>query len=326
MTGMPRRRFLTILAGTSVAMAGGVQAAASAPLHYWRGTALGAEGSLTLAHADGAKAQAIIAECVAELRRLEDILSLYEPGSALDALNRQGRLDSAPDELVALLAEARTYGELSGGAFDITVQPLWRLYADHFAKADADQAGPPPHEIEAARRLIDFRAIRVEGRRVSLAPGQAVTLNGIAQGWITDRVAELLKARGIENVLVDMGESRAIGDHPEGRPWRLGIPDPSQPSRIRTSFALANRAASTSGGYGMVFDRAGRFSHILNPETGKPAESWASVTVLAATAARADALSTALTVAPPGEAAALLAKAPDASAILIDHSGRLTRL
>lgn len=330
MMRLPRRRFLTILAGSSLVLTAAGTASPlttsplSAPLH-WRGTAMGAEASLTLYHPDRRQGTAIIDNCVAELRRLEGILSLYDPGSALSVLNRAGHLDQAPPELTAMLTEAIVYGELSGGAFDVTVQPLWRLYAGHFAANPNAAAGPAAEHIAQARQLVNFRSIRVDGPRVSLAPGQAVTLNGIAQGWITDRIAERLKALGLTHVLLDLGESRALGDHADGRPWRLGIPDPRAPDRLLTRFDLSRQAAATSGGYGMTFDRLGQFNHILDPASGGSARVWASVTVIADTATKADALSTTLSVAPRSHAAGLLAKAGNASAIAIDEAGGIFR-
>ncbi|MBC7950553.1 MAG: FAD:protein FMN transferase [Rhodospirillaceae bacterium] len=326
MMRMQRRRFLTILAGSSLVLAAdGSASPLTAPLQ-WRGTALGAEASLTLYHPDRRQGTAIMDDCVAELRRLEGILSLYDPGSALSVLNRAGRLDQAPPELTALLAESIAYGQLSGGAFDVTVQPLWRLYADHFAANPNGATGPAAERMAQARRLVNFRSIRVDGQRVSLAPGQAVTLNGIAQGWITDRIAERLKALGLTHVLLDLGESRALGGHTDGRPWRLGIPDPRAPDRLLTRFELSQQAAATSGGYGMAFDPAGHFNHILDPASGDSARVWASVTVIADTATKADALSTVLSVAPRSHAAGLLAKAGNASAIMIDDAGEMRRL
>src|SRR5581483_2453513 len=155
------------------------------------------------------------------------------------------------------------------GAFDATVQPLWEVYATHFSRADADPAGPPSGSIAAALARVGHAGVTVTPERIALArPGMAVTLNGIAQGYITDRVVELLRASGIGHTLVDMGEIRALDGHPAGRPWRVGLKDPRSERGTLRDLDLDDEALSTSGGYGTEFDRGGRFNHIFDPATG----------------------------------------------------------
>ena len=121
--------------------------------------------------------------------------------------------------MVRLLSEAARFSRLTDGAFDVTVQPLWQLYAEHFARPGADPEGPPTAAVEAVRALVDYRALRVEEDRVSFARrGMAATLNGIAQGYITDRVADRLRDEGMTSVLVDMGEVLAWAGTPTGAP------------------------------------------------------------------------------------------------------------
>jgi FAD:protein FMN transferase len=107
-----------------------------------------------------------------------------------------------------------------------------------------------------------------------------------------------LRERGFEHVLVNMGEGLALGPKWDGGAWTIGIANPLEPTAILTELSLNQGAVATSGGYGCRFDRAGRFTHILDPKTGEPARRWASVTVIADGATLADGLSTALSVAP----------------------------
>ncbi len=229
-----RRRMIRIAAGASVAgLLGGLTGSrnAQAMAHRtWQGVALGADASITLHHPDPEHLETTLAEAVAELRRLEAIFSLYRADSALSRLNRDGALDAPPLELVRLLGEARSVSVLTEGAFDVTVQPLWELYARHFTEPSADPAGPDARAVAEARSRVDFRAIETQPDRIAYRrPGMAVTLNGIAQGYITDRVADLLRARGLRHVLVDLGEIRGLGRHPQGRAWIAGIKDPQAP-------------------------------------------------------------------------------------------------
>ena len=310
MTGSPgarptRRRFLAIAAaaaGFPLAAAGA--RAEAAPLHRWSGAALGAAAEIVLHDPDAAHAHRLIARCVAEIERLEDVFSLYRPDSALSRLNRDGRIAAPPLDLVALLAEARVFSEKTEGAFDATVQPLWRLHAAHFAQPGADARGPAEDEIAQARALVDYRAVDIGPAEIRFArPGMAVTLNGIAQGHITDRVAALLQDAGMGDVLLDIGEVRALGRHPAGRPWRVGLRRAAEPETVARTVALADRAMATSAGIASPFEPSGRHHHLFDPATGRPAPGTGQVSVIAPRATAADALSTALAVCPPTLAA-----------------------
>ena len=125
---------------------------------------------------------------------------------------------------------------------------LRELYAIAQAGRPAGPGGehPAPEAIAAARGLVDWRAVEVAPTLVRLArPGMAVTLKGIAQGYVTDRVADLLRAAGMTQVLVDLGEIRAVGGHPDGRPWRVGLE-----GTARREIELADMAVATSAGSG----------------------------------------------------------------------------
>lgn len=281
---LTRRRALGLLAAAAglplVARAG----QATAEVVTWHGRALGAPATLILHHPDRAAAERLVTACVAELERLEGILSLYRPESALSELNRAGALAAPPPELVAILDESRRYHALTAGAFDPTVQPLWRLYADHFA-AGGDPAGPAPARVADTLARVGLDAVEVSPDRIALTRrGMALTLNGIAQGWITDRIADRLRAGGITSTLVDMGEIRGVGPHP----WQVGIPGPDGGGTL----AITDRAVATSAAAGFAFDPSGRFTHIIDPRSGATPNPYASITVIAPTAAAADALST----------------------------------
>ena len=308
-----RRRFIAIAAAAAGLPLAAVGARAeTAPLHRWSGIALGAAAEIVLHDPDAARARRLIARCVAEIDRLEDAFSLYRPESAVSRLNRDGRLAAPPLELVALLAEARSYSERTEGAFDITVQPLWRLYAEHFAQPGADARGPAEAARTSAQALVDYRAIEIEPAAIRFArPGMAITLNGIAQGYITDRVATLLQDAGMGDVLLDIGETRALGRHPEGRPWRVGLRRAAAPETLARTVALADRAVATSAGIASPFDASGRHHHLFDPATGRPALGTGQVSVIAPRATMADALSTALAVVPPAHSAAYAARFPE---------------
>lgn len=271
---------------------------ATAEVVTWHGRALGAPATLILHHPDRPAAERLVAGCVAELERLEGIFSLYRPDSALSQLNRTGALAAPPPELVAILADAREFHALTDGAFDPTIQPLWRLYADHFQRGGGEE-GPVPAAIAAARARVGLDAVRASPDRVVFGrPGMALTLNGIAQGWITDRVTDRLRAAGVTSTLVDMGEIRGLGG-----PWQVGI------DGTDAVVPLKDRAIATSSPRGFAFDPAGRYTHIIDPRTGATPSRHARITVTASTAAAADALST---------GAALMDRAPDLPGVTVE--------
>lgn len=289
-----RRRFLAVTAaagGTAVLRTG--RAAAAPALHVWNGTALGARASLRLYHTDEGQAQRLIAACRAEIERLERVFSLYRPDSAVSRLNAAGRLDAPPLDLVRLLDEARGISVLTGGVFDVTVQPIWRLFAAHFAEPGAAATGPHEDAVREVLARVGYRHVEIGSDSIRFGrAGMAVTLNGIAQGYITDRVAELLRREGLENVLVDMGEGRALGSHPGGRPWVAALEDPVAGGTY-LRLPLVNRALATSARSGFVFDAGGQFGHLVDPRSGRPGGRYASLSVLAQDATTADSLSTA---------------------------------
>jgi FAD:protein FMN transferase len=332
MTGHPtRRRFIGISAAAAGLAVLPLRAArgageAGGGLTVWHGQALGAVCALQVHHPDEAEAGRLVHRVVAEVRRLERMFSLYDEASLLVQLNRTGVVVAPPPEFVDLLTRARAFSELTSGAFDVTVQPLWRLYLDHFATPGADPEGPPPERVRAALARVGPDRLVVGADRVSLQRGSAVTLNGIAQGYVTDRIVELLRAEGVDHSLVDMGETRVLGNHPDGRPWQAAVADPQARDRAAAVLPLVDRALATSGPYGFRFDAQGRFNHLVSPSTGGCARQWASVSVVARTATAADALSTALCLLPEPRIRTLATTSGIDLVLLVDEQGRATRI
>ena len=330
MTAITRRRAITIMgAAASVAAAPALAGGHTEypKLYEWQGVALGAPARISLAHTDRAEAERLFALCAEEIERLEREFSLHRDESALATLNRDGALVAPSLDMVQLLSEAKHYAALTDGAFDVTVQPLWQLYAEHFSQNPSDLAGPDEKAVKAARALVDHRKLDVSSEKIEFAKaGMSVTLNGIAQGYVTDRVADLLRANGIESVLVDLGETHAVGEHPEGRPWAIGLADPFDPGNYGKVVELVDRALATSGGYGTRFSADGRHHHLFHPATGKSANHNASVSVLADRATTADALSTALFVAPLEVAERVVSELSGVEVFVTAADGAVTNL
>ncbi|MGJ8654000.1 MAG: FAD:protein FMN transferase [Opitutaceae bacterium] len=292
---MQRRRFIKILATSAATLPLGKLVLASNELKAarWNGYTLGAEGSITLFNSDSAQANSVLKQCFAEVRRLEKLFSLYDDQSELSILNRKGVLQQPSKEWQTLLKAVDSAYTLTGGLFDPTIQPLWKAYQVHFETHPNATEGPK--SIPGILDTTGWQHVQFNSNEIRFEqPEMQLTLNGIAQGFITDRISELLKRAGYEHVLIELGETRAIGAHPEGRAWTLGIKYPENPTRIADCVELDNQALATSGGYGSPFSNDGKFHHLIHPKTGQPATRWKSLSVTAPTAVEADALSTGL--------------------------------
>jgi FAD:protein FMN transferase len=319
--GVSRRRVLTIIGAVAglPLLPTADQPSNAVRLYRWQGTSLGSPASILLHHPDRGAAERAVADCVAEIERLEKQFSLYRSDSEIARLNYHGRLEAPSHDLLTLLSACQRFFELSGGAFDVTVQPLWDLYAAHFfGSASPSPEGPEQSAIERALALVGWAGVDITSRHVAVArPGMGLTLNGIAQGYLTDRIVDILHAQGCDRVLADMGRSeiRLVGRRPDGKAWRVGLADPLAPDQVAVTLELADRCISTSGGYGTRFEASGRHHHLFDPATGISARHYIAVTVLAASTMVADALSTALYVTPPARARRLLAAFPGSEAL-----------
>ncbi|MBW8318030.1 MAG: FAD:protein FMN transferase [Arenimonas sp.] len=328
-----RRRAMTIMAAAAglplISFAGPFAGAANAAVEpvVWKGQALGAPATLILNHPDPAKARTLVARVVSEVDRLESVFSLYRQNSALAELNRLGALAAPPGELVVLLETCHDAWKASQGAFDPSVQPLWSLYARHFSTPGSNPAGPSRQQLDETLPLVDFSGVRFNRDRIALArPGMALTLNGIAQGYITDRVVELLQADGITSSLVSMGESRAIGAKADGGPWHIGLGETEDEATPDTVAAIIDRAVATSSANGFHFDAAARFGHILDPRMGSVAPKYRRMTVIAPNATTADAYSTAFSLLEPDAIRAIVDAEREISVDLAMVSGERLRL
>lgn len=304
-SGMTRRHMITITAGfaglgASIPARGNAGVSVDPSIvHEWRGIALGAQTSIKLAHEDREEAVRILAHCRSEVDRLESIFSLYRPGSEINRLNESGVLMRPSHDMRQCLGAARRYSDITSGAFDISVGPLW----DAYAGADVSMNEQLSDEDRASvLTKVDYRAIDLDAGHIAFEKtGMAITLNGIAQGYITDRIASLLDEYGFSQALVCLGEMYALEAPDDGRPWAIRI---DGLTGANAEISLENAALATSSAKGTVFSsdasqtgasQSGSvLSHLVNPHTGRASPLWEQVSVVAPNATCADALSTGL--------------------------------
>jgi thiamine biosynthesis lipoprotein len=325
MTSYPsRRKFVTITAaaaGMGLLPFGATRAGDHATMVEWQGVSLGSVATIRLYHPDREAGRRLIERVVAEARRLEMIFTLYETDSVLCDLNRRGVLVAPPAELVDVLQQCDRAWHATGGVFDPTVQPLWNCYYKHFAEA-GETSPPPAEKLAQSLQLVGWPKVKLSRDQIVFEkPGMALTLNGIAQGYITDRVVDLLREAGLASCLVDMGEIRALGAHADGKPWNAALQGPIDTAKQPTTVDLVNKAVATSAASGFQFDKSGQSNHIFNPVTGRCADPARALSVISDTAAFADALSTACALMEDRQIVELLKRAGGTRAFVSTAAG-----
>jgi len=259
------------------------------------------------------------------IAKLNAILSDYDPESELSRLSRSAGGPALPvsSDLFEVLKQSKTIWERSGGAFDVTIAPVGRLWR----RARREHKLPDRGRLEEARALVgsDKLVLDPAPRTVRLLkPGMKLDAGGIAKGYAAQTALDVLKAAGIKQALVAGAGDIAVGDPPPGaRGWKVAIAplEPSQSEPLRT-LLLSNAAVSTAGDAEQFVTIDGhRYSHIINPATGFGVEDRASVTVVAADGATADALETTVYILGPERGLKLVDETPGAAAIFF----RLTK-
>ncbi|NNL65754.1 MAG: FAD:protein FMN transferase [Myxococcales bacterium] len=281
-----------------------------------RGETMGTDYAVTVVDPPPALTLTVLEAATAEaLARVDSLMSTYREDSELMRFNRSAGTDWFPvaAETALVVGEALRISELSGGAFDPTIRPLASLWG--FAGFTATTLPPPDAALAQARARVDFRQLRVRSAPPALRKGRPdleLDLSGIAKGYAIDLIAERLAAEGARDFLVEIGgELRASGLNARGEAWRVAVEQPMlDRGRIQSVLELRDESIATSGSYRNFTTRgAERFAHILDPETGAPTEhTLVSVSVVAPTAMRADALATALFALGPERGFALAAR------------------
>jgi len=292
--------------------------------------AMGTLGSVSLPVSETARLAEATAIVTNILRDLEERFSVYRPESELSRLNAQAGNAPVPvsRELRELLVLAQAYGELSGGAFDVTIGPLMKLWG-------FNQNHPPAHPLtpDQVRPFLDkigYQHIVLSSDTAFLdKAGVQVDLGGIAKGYAVDRCCVELLKHGFSNALVNLGGNMralgmpgtpgTLGTPAKDRAWKIAVRNPFVPGQSLGNLRLSNgQAVSTSGDYERFVTLDGRrYAHIMDPRTGFPVSGMAGITVLAPNAADADALSTTLFVLGMQEGLTVLQKKPGCAALFV---------
>ncbi len=281
------------------------------------------------------KAEEIVEEAFDKMEELERQFDRGTEGSDVWKINQKAGEEAVQvkPETFYLIEKGLEFGEKTGGAFDITIAPLvdlWGFYdGDRESSGEQEESGdalPSPGEIEEVLQLVDYSRVELdeENKKVYLPkPEMKIDLGGIAKGYIVDEAANLLEDYGIEHAMVrGGGDIRLVGDK-KGEPWVVGIRDPEAGGHLALLY-LSDAGIDTSGDYERYIEVEGeRYHHILDPETGYPAEELVSVTAVAPDTLRADVISTVIFVTGPEKGEELLEDFPEVEGFWYDDGGNI---
>jgi thiamine biosynthesis lipoprotein len=284
--------------------------------------AMGTRVSITAVVASQQRAVDACGHAFDEMDRVISLLNRYDPRSALSDLNAAGRLDHPPPELHHVLDAAADAHRKSGGAFDVTVAPLLALFRERLSGPAALE--PTAAEIRDTLDRVGARHLAVSKRQVTFArEGMAVTLDGIAKGYIVDAMAGVLDRQGVGQYLIDAGgDIRTRGMREGGHPWTVAVRDPAGQGVYPEVLHLEGGAVATSGSYEVHFDDDLAFHHIVDAATGRSPAASLSVSVRAATAMAADALATAVFVLGPEAGVRLVDGLRGCGCLVVGRDGR----
>jgi thiamine biosynthesis lipoprotein len=282
---------------------------------------MGGLAAVTLGASSSGRVEPITEQIRTLFEQLEKELSAYRPDNAISHLAEKANVSpvAVSDDAFRVLGLGKHFGELSDGAFDITMAPLATLWG--FGRTSEPVALPSEAAIQEQLKLVDYRRlVLAEGTAFLPVKGMAVDLGGIAKGYAVDRAFDLCRSAGIEDFLIDLSGNIRTSGRPRWREkWQIGVRDPLDRSRIIGKVSIQNSMAlATSGSYERFVQITGvHYSHVIDPRTGYPVTGTAGATILSGDATTADGLSTPFFIGGLKEAGQLLRKAPAAEVLIV---------
>ena len=263
-------------------------------------------------------------EGVVEIRRIEALLTEFDPDSQTSLLNRYAGVSpvKTDPEVYQILQRCLHLSHLTQGAFDVTAVALRSLY--NFKERRACR--PDPGLLAETLASVGHHHIQVKEETVFLSKkGMRIGFGAIGKGYAADKVRALWRSQQVHaGVINASGDLTAWGLQPDGRPWQVGIADPRDPSSILLWLPVQDAAVATSGNYEQYFEIDGvRYSHNIDPRTGVPVRGVKSATVISPSAELSDALATAITVMGVSAGLYLIDQLPDVHGIIIDDKDRI---
>ena len=242
----------------------------------------------------GSNSEEAVNKAVQEINRLDAMFSVGNTDSDVTKINKNGS-GEVSEETAFIMSRAMQISKETKGAFDITIYPVMELWGF----TTKNYRVPESSEIAEVLKHVSYTNVEINGQQVTLSDGASIDLGGIAKGYTSSRVIQIMKDCGIEHAIVNLGGNvQVLGRKSDGSDWRVAIQNPDSENSYLGVLSTADRAVITSGGYERYFEQDGQvYHHIIDPHTGYPSESdLTSVTIVCSDGTTADALSTALFV------------------------------
>lgn len=283
---------------------------------------MGNQFTLTVVHPDEKEAQELIDTGVAEIQRIERLLTTFSDDSQTSRINRSAGIEpvAVDGEVFGLIERSLTISRITQGAFDISYggldKSLW-----NFDRAMTRL--PDPETAKRMVHLIDYRNILLDQNNTTVflaKKGMRIGFGGIGKGYAAEMAKKRLVECGVKNGIVNAsGDLTTWGRQPDGRPWTVGISNPDQPEFPFSWLEISDKAVATSGNYEKYVTIGGKkYSHTIDPKTGLPVQGIKSVTVIADNAEFADAMATPVSVMGIRAGLHLVDQVPGLHAIIID--------
>lgn len=272
----------------------------------------------------GPNAEEAIEQALAEMRRLDSLLSAYDPDSEVSEVNRMA--GEAPvkvsDDTLAVIERALYFAELSGGVFDPTVFPVSELWA----VAREQKQLPSKEDVAAALELVDYTRVQVDRDEATVflsVKGMGLDLGAIAKGYAVDKMAQILRASQVESFLINAGGNvYAGGRKPDNTLWRVGVTDPKDTGDIIGVMPAEDMAIVSSGDYRRYFVVDNTvYHHIIDPRTGYPSDTSRGTTVFSPSSIDADALSTIMFILGPDDSEGILSQFDGIGVVFVRQDG-----
>jgi thiamine biosynthesis lipoprotein len=257
------------------------------------------------------------------MKEIESVASIYDPQSEAFLLNKNGYIGHPSKDLVYLMNESLCYFNLTGGRFDITVQPFLDLWKGGLWKEDK---AIQQEKINETFKIVGADKIVIDKERIYFKKkGMKITLGGIAKGYAVDEALKVLKHRGIKGALINAGGDIGTIGSRGAKDWSIALENPDDPTQYIAKFHISNKAVATSGNYERYFDPNKKFHHIINPKTGYSTSECISVTIIADSCIEADALATSVFVLGPKKGIQLIESLPGVEGLIIDSNRNISR-
>lgn len=283
---------------------------------------LGTTVSVAVVYYDVKYAEYAVQRAFDEVKRIENLMNIYDEHSEVSKLNEQGFLRGASADLVHVIREAGKIWKLTDKVFDITILPLIEFLDKNFSVKNASFM----KDLKNVLELVNYGKVKVYQNNIKfLKRGMKITLNGIAKGYAIDRAIEILIKHDIKHALINAGgDIRAIGGKTVKEPWRIAIRDPFNKQNYITVLKIWDAAVSTSGSYERRIAQ-GMVSHILKPRTNSFIENIVSATVISDKALKADAFATSLCAMEPSKGIKMVEELDGIEAMIVTKDGEIMK-